>query len=584
MSARNPIVSALAGALVALLAAPFARAQTSATVHARLSSGVVRFGESAALIVTVENARAAELGPLPAVEGLSLARPDQPSSSVFEQWVNGRRSRSVSLSWSIVVRPERVGEFEIPSLELTVDGERVQTDALRLTVVADLEGEELGFFEVRVSSAKVVEGEPFTLELSFGFDQALQQRTNYYNLALPWWGELPGVLAMETAPARPGAKLYRFYLNGRSEIEVEMLEPREVRGRPFFAFRVVRSFTPTRTGKVEIPVSFFEFGHVAESLGFFGGRRDKTETFFARSAPLSVDVVALPEAGRPLDFSGAIGRLAARATAEPRDVDAGESIKLAVTWTGAGNLEFFTPPDPARIEAFRGFRVYGRTDDKAFDRRTVVYDLAPLSSEVREIPPLPLTVFDPEAGRYTTVATAPIEIRVRALEGAASFAGGDEAERFAVDIRDIVREAAPEEEPGGVGVPIVAAWLASTPIAWLALRTLVRRRADPSSPAERARRRARRELSRSLARAGDARAQADRLYAFLAARTKESATAWVGRDLAAYARERGLDLERVRPLADLLRELEREAWGGGGAALARERLLEAADSAVRGGL
>ncbi|HVS08376.1 MAG TPA: BatD family protein, partial [Planctomycetota bacterium] len=439
-----------------VLAASLAAQGQSPTLKAHLTSGVVTLGDSVTLVVSVEDSRNAMLGELPQVEGLRIGPAGPPSHRVSNAWLNGRHVRSEQLTWAIPVRPLAKGEFKIPPFEVRADGRAMRTSELALTVVEDLRGADLGFIELVPSSRKVVEGQPFSVELVFGWDRGLQERINAANLSLPWWGQLPGLLEMPSPPAAPGSSPIDFPLNSGSRVQVQELAPRTVRGRPFRTFRLVRSFTPTRSGELEFPTSFLMFGH-SPTTDIFGRSRERAESYYVSAEGFRVDVVPLPEQGRPFDYGGAIGKLSAHADADPRDVDAGESIKFSVTWTGQGNLEFFEAPDPSRVEAFEGFRVYGRTESKGFDRRTVVYDLAPLSGEVRSIPPLPLPVYDPEAGRYTTVATVPIPIRVRPLEGGSGL--GDEAARFARDIRDIDASAEPGGELPRPGAPAVAAVL-----------------------------------------------------------------------------------------------------------------------------
>jgi len=551
-------------------------------LRAYLSSGVVRQGERASLIVTVENANSAELRSLPKVDGLSLGPAPSPNEAMQLLSIGGRQERTVSRTWPIPVTASKAGDFTIPPFEVLVNGAVVRTPELRLRVVADLKGEELGFFEIRASSPKVVVGQPFSVVLEFGFDAAIQERVNFGNLALSWWGRLPGLLENE-APLDPSARSLELYLNDRERVNVVAVEPlREMRGRRFVTLRVVRSYTPTRTGKVEFPVSFFEFGEVIERRDFFRTERQKGETFFARAPEFSIDVVPLPEAGKPVDFSGAIGTFAVSASAQPRDVDAGESIKLRVEWTGAGNLEFFTAPDPSRLESFRDFRVYGKTEEKSFDRRVVVYDLAPLSSAVKAIPALPLPVFEPQGERYTTLSTAPIEIRVRALEGASGLAGDEARETFDEDLLDIVAQPAPAQDRTPLGAGWVLALTAAVPLGWFGLRTAVRRHGAPDAPRERARRGARRKLAKELAKAREPREQLSAVQRFLAARTGRTPEDWEGRQ----AREALVpsQAERARELEACVAELESAVWGGRGGALKRERVEAAADEALKGGL
>jgi hypothetical protein len=277
-----------------------------------------------------------------------------------------------------------------------------------------------------------------------------------------------------------------------------------------------------------------------------------------------------------------VGTLAVRASADTRDVVVGDSIKLDVSWTGQGNLEFFQPPDLSALDAFAGFRIYGRTEEKSFEQRKVTYDLAPLSAEVSEIPAVPLSVFDPELGTYQTVATDPIPIRVRPLAGRTTLST-EEAPRFESDMRDIdtrplastgeTRSRAPSD-----GLLVALAF--ALPTGWLALRAFVRRRGEPDAPLARRRARARKELARSLRRAGTPQERLRALTAFLAARSGEPDEAWVGRDPGRWLAERGDGAaagEDAARLAAVLARLEEAIWGGGSASVSDGEILLAAD-------
>ncbi|MBM3989809.1 MAG: protein BatD [Planctomycetes bacterium] len=561
-------------ALFALAAQAAAQgASGGANLRSYLTSGVVRLGDRVALVVTVENARSSELGTLPSVKGLGIGPAQPPSEQRSIVFLGARRQESVTRTWTIALRPQEVGLYAIPAFDVLVDGVARRTNELSLNVVRDLKGEELGFLEVRTSTPKVVVGQPFTIEVLFGFDLAITGTTDFANLSLAWWGSLPGLLENTTPPPDPARARIQIVVNDREMVEVEQLSNRSLRGREFLQLRLVRSFTPTREGRIELPTAHFEFGRTVQSQDFFRTRREKGETYFVRAAEVALDVIGLPEQGRPLDFSGAIGQIVARADATPRDVDAGDSIKFKVEWTGAGNLEFFTAPDPARLDAFREFRVYGKSEERSLDRRVVTYDLSPVSSAVTEIPALPLSVFDPASGRYDSVATEPLSVRVRALEGASGLCV-DEEERFRSDILDVEagRGAPAPGEPLGAG--LVAGVGALVGAAWIVLRAVVRRNGDPAAPAARARRRARKELAASLLRADVARAQLALVHRFVAARTNRKPEAWVGVRVGGA----GAELDAV------VAELEREVWGGSGTPLPRARILAAADAAIGGGL
>ena len=62
----------------------------------------------------------------------------------------------------------------------------------------------------------------------------------------------------------------------------------------------------------------------------------------------------VPEEGRPLDWTGAVGPVEVSRDAQRRDIDLGDSLELSVRYSGSGNLEFFEAPKLERIEGLYG--------------------------------------------------------------------------------------------------------------------------------------------------------------------------------------------------------------------------------------
>jgi len=565
--------------------------QRGPRVIASATKGILKVGERSAIRITVENTNDARIRRIPTVEGLRFDAPGRPSTNSSRQWVNGRFSSSYTMTWTVFFRVEKEGDFNVPSFVLEVEGQRVETRPINIRAVKDARGEDLGYLEIRPSSKRVVEGQPFTLELVFGWDQ--ETEVSYANLILPWWGELPGTLELEQAPLpKKTPKLEGVTINGEFKTTVERRPNTARNGRNYTQLRLTRSFLPTRSGILEIPTSHLEFGRETKSFSLFD--RPKRQGYYAQADPFTVEVISLPIEGQPFDFSGAVGTFNVRAWTDTRDVVVGDSIKLAVEWTGAGNLEFFEAPDASLSDEFRGFRIYGRTEEKSFERRLVTYDIAPLSEDVTEIPGLEMSVFDPVEEVYATIRSEPIPIRVRPLAKRADL-GEEDSERFERDIHDIESlPSTPDREPLSVpGDGAVFATMAAVPLLWLGVRTGVRRRrGDPSAPRERRRRRARRVLAKELRRATDAGARLGALQGFLAARTGESPEAWVGRDPLLWARGPSPEDERFHELSpeafegarEIMNALEQETWGGGGEGPQPEDVLRTADALMEAGL
>ncbi len=566
-------------ALVATAHAPRAAAQTGdPVVSAQLQTGLVKLGSQAVAEVTVEGTTQALLKEMEPVDGLEFVGASGPKRSVFESITRGRRVRSETLSWTLHWRPVRVGTFEIPPVRLEVDGSEVTTQGMSLRVVEDFQGKNLGHLEWIDAPTNVYEGEPFEVTLRFGWDWGMS-RFNHANLILPWWGRLPGTLEVEGKPKGAQRQL-DVSLNTNGVVRVKELGRKAVDGRDLRMFELQRTFVSTRTGTLSFPTSHFEFGRV--DRGFFESRR---EIYYVAWPSLEIEIRSLPEEGRPFEFSGGVGRFVARASVDRRSIDLGESVKLTVEWTGAGNLEFFEPPDLGREDAFKGFRAYGATDRFHGDRRVVIYDLAPKSAQVSELPSVGLSIFDPEAGEYKEVVTNSIPIRVRVPEGFVGLDVEGAAEAVGLDLRDIKTKPARPQEGDGPSDLLLAGLPLITLIGWIALRRSVRRRGDPASLQARRRRRARKHLARRLTHANDAREQAEALRAFLGDRTDEAETAWEGRDVTQYAAlAADVDSDAVVALAGLLEELDASIWSGDGAAVDTARLLSVADDAIGGGL
>lgn len=566
--------------LVPILGAPAAAQSREPEVTVQLATPLVRLGAAVPLQVTVEHTDDAQLlGPLPEVDGLLFGQPIGPSVNKAFSLVQGVATHRVTVEWSIRVRPTRAGTFEIPPLRLTVAGEEVTAPAapMQLEVIEDSEGARRGYFDLEVPE-RVFEGQPFTIEARFGFDQS--QPVDRHDLYLPWWKALRGVIELEPTVLDRGRD--RIVVNDRDETDIEPLRPFERDGSVMRAFQFRSRYLASRPGTLQLGASTYRFGVVLERGRGFS--RDRVQYYYAQSDPVEVEVVPVPEEGRPFEWSGAVGSLDVSRRVDRRDLQEGDTLQLTVSWTGEANLAFLDPPDLSRLDAFSGFRLVGTTDESFADERRVRYDLLCADPDILEVPPVPLWTFDPETEAYRLVESRPVPIRVRAVEG--TIVGFEEAGApEAVDLADV--NTTPR---AGAGVlPLGGAALAWTgaglPLAWLLLRTLVRRRGDPAGPEARRRRLARRRLARELASAASASAQGAALARFLAARTREPEAAWVGRDVEAWAAAReGLAPELATALVEVERELDQRAWASEDQPLEAARLLAVADQVLRGGL
>jgi len=201
----------------------------------------------------------------------------------------------------------------------------------------------------------------------------------------------------------------------------------------------------------------------------------------------------------------------------------------------------------------------------------VVYDLAPVDPELKEIPAVPLSVFDVDRRSYQTIETRPIPIQVRALKNAAALTEVPVQREFASDIGDILTAPRESSDPWAPSAPALLLGVGLVLAVGGSVRRAIYGADDPWAPVVRKRRRALAELRRSTQAAPDADASYRALCTYLAARTNETETAWRGRDVRAWVIEQR-QADRPAPAAELeaeltqvLRECEQAAWARAGA-------------------
>lgn len=413
-ASRAPgVIRNLAVILALCIAASTARADVS--VQATVESNDVVVNQAFILTIVVEGAQNVSPPRVSSSEGFEVGYLG-PSTQV--SFVNGRMTASVSHRYRVV--PLQPGEFQLGPFSVDVQGRRYQTEPLSIRVAAQApppraaaaaRGQAAGL-KLVVSPAKteayVGERVGLTVTLYVG-----QMRVR--DLQYP-------VIAAD------GVTLDKFGqpVEGSAVIE----------GQRYQTVVVRSTMTPVRPGPVDIDASMAMHVPVSRRRGdtffdqFFGAETKPVEVH-AETARL--DVIPVPEAGRPASFSGAVGQFDFKVSAKPTKVDVGDPITLRMEITGSGNLAGVTAPKLTVDD--RRFRVYEAQPVKGEDgpeRRVFEQVVIPNVAEVRELPAVRFSFFDPEARAYRTITRGPIAITVESGRAA----------------RPQVVEAAPAEEAG----------------------------------------------------------------------------------------------------------------------------------------
>ncbi|HTM19259.1 MAG TPA: BatD family protein, partial [Kofleriaceae bacterium] len=234
------------------------------------------------------------------------------------------------------------------------------------------------------------------------------------------------------APAGAGGGDTMTFSAGAAEIELPYTQERTtIDGIEYVRVRFTAMVTPVKAGPIALPparaVAQLEVGQGRDRFGFPAARLG---LFKAADQPRTLDVAALPLAGRPPSFSNAVGTSFSIAVRADRTVvRVGDPIRLDITVKGDARLDGLMLPRldaPGGIDASK-FRVpadppVGRLTDDSATTKEFQVTVQVQSPEARTIPPIKFSYFDPGAGAYRTVASSEIALQVA---GAAVVGAGD---------------------------------------------------------------------------------------------------------------------------------------------------------------
>ena len=164
------------------------------------SPGTVRLGDAATVSVRIEGRGADPRTPkLPEVAGmtLQLGSPTSTSHTYFDGRTMVQRQ---AVQYQLRLLPQREGEFVVPPFPIWTGTREQMTPELRLNVVRDLRGEELGWLDAEIEPRRVYVHEPVRIRVEFGIQPGLRivedvyQRTRYFDVEVQatWLSAFPG--------------------------------------------------------------------------------------------------------------------------------------------------------------------------------------------------------------------------------------------------------------------------------------------------------------------------------------------------------------------------------------------------------
>lgn len=245
----------------------------------------------------------------------------------------------------------------------------------------------------------------------------------------------PASLALKASldgpnPIYPGQRVwltYRFYFSGNIALEKEvlpLLDPaglekigdkriREYDENGLSVREVIQEAKVTSPGIFTFPPSFVEgyaFRENALKQRIYLQPKLRSET-----EAITLTVVPFPKENKPAIFDGAVGPFIFEASLlTPAKVAVDDKMQLSLTFSGDGDLQTVTMPDLAQAGFKRQFHLSDLPPKESVQNNIKQYiiELAPLSTSIQEIPPIPFSYFDPLANHYEIIYSQPIPITV----------------------------------------------------------------------------------------------------------------------------------------------------------------------------
>ncbi len=397
-------------------------AACAATVRAYIQPERVQVGQVVNYVIAVQNGT---VGSLPQLRlPMQIGMNSGVSTSQNIEIRGTQRVFSTQLSWGVAA--SEPGEFVIPPQEVTVNGEILKTNEVRLiaseaaAAPGQAEGEDAStpLFQIEVGKTELYQGEVVPVSASLFVPRSVMLRrvglidvnkTDFAIARFPQQADqsetiINGVGYMVITYRSTLSALHAGDLKvgpATCELLFEVYDESDRRMRRSLPFGMIMGSGETRKQVV-------------------------------KSQEVKVKVLPLPTAGKPANFSGAVGDFSISATATPHELAVGDPLAVDITIEGNGNFDalnppVLTPPDGWKAYPPRRYNVDGPIDPNLTPtaRRRIGYSMVfvPEKQHV-ELPPFELSYFSPTQKQYVAARTEPIPLNIK--PGMLTASGGVE--------------------------------------------------------------------------------------------------------------------------------------------------------------
>ena len=334
-----------------------------------------------------------------------------PFQQISQQWINGRGSFNKSYSYILV--PAQKGNLTIKQASIDIDGQIYKTAPIKIVVTAAIEIPRDPSEEPQVDAdnelhlvAEISKTNPFINE----------PITVVYKL---YFSNNIGI----TDSRELDKPKYNDFWSQNIQIKQFAVEQSLFKGENY-RYIVLKKVVlyPQKSGKLTIePLSLdLDLQLPTNRRDIFGRYQITQGNKKVSAGAKTIFVKALPETGKPVDFSGAVGQFDFKVIPSKTTLKHGESLDLIVQVSGKGNLKLFDLPKPVVPTALEMYDpvhneqvntplsgMSGSISDK--------YSIIPQYKGNYPVKPMSFTYFDLGSSTYKTISSP--EIMIKVLDG-----------------------------------------------------------------------------------------------------------------------------------------------------------------------
>jgi len=330
-----------------------------------------------------------------------------PSQSISNSWING--VKSFSKTYSYFLAPKKRGNFTIGQATIEIDGETFKTLPVTVTVTA------------AVDKPKDPNDPDYIVNQNIHLVAEVSKTNPYLNEAITVVYKL---FVSENTGVSNWRELdiprYNDFWSQNIDIKGIKIQNGTYKGEDY-RYVVLRKTVlyPQKSGLLEIePLTLDITVDVPTNRrDIFGGRLMQSVHRTVAAGKRTINVKPLPEEGKPINFSGAVGDFDFNVTTSKTTLRATEALEAKVQVSGNGNLKLFKLPVltlPSALEVYepehnekisvslRGMS--GQSSD--------AYTIVPSYQGKYPIPSITFSYFSLKEKRYKTLSSGELVVDV----------------------------------------------------------------------------------------------------------------------------------------------------------------------------